>query len=327
MTYFDTLFEPDDLIELRLISNWDQDGKRRSAVKHTCFDRARNFTTEVVSDVADLCGNTRTALNVHCGVCPRAGEGGKSADIRVARSLWSDLDHIGPAEAVALVRRKKLPAPTLVVDSGHGTHLYWRLIEATHFASDDDRAAFQSVVAGVGKLIGGDHTHDLARLLRMPGTWNCKRFPWPRCEVQAHLSSPSARYALDGFKKYAVPIKKPAKTPVDRRKASANDSPAATWDGLTPRQRETAEAAIERSAAALPGTRSEVDFGTLVWLSKLGLSGDDAWERVQDVGKFSTDGERYFWRTWDRAADAAAEQQHRSPRCGLHTSWFDAKFK
>lgn len=327
MTYFDALFEPDDLIELRLVSTWERDGKKRSAVKHICIDKARNFTTEAMSDVAEMSGNPRTPLHVYCGVCPRAGEAGKSADIRVARSLWSDLDHIGPAEAVAVVKRKRMPAPTLVVDSGHGTHLYWRLIEAVTFASDDDRAAFQAIVAGVGKQIGGDHTHDLARLLRLPGTWNCKRFPWPRCEVQAHLSSPSARYPLDEFKKYTVPLKKSAKPPVTRRGGSPAVSPAATWAGLTPRQRETAQAAIERSAEAPPGTRSEVDYGTLVWLAKLGLSGDDAWERVQDVGKFSTDGERYFWRTWGRAAEAAAEQREIRPAPGRHANWFDEKFK
>ncbi|MEO2091577.1 MAG: DNA-primase RepB domain-containing protein, partial [Gemmataceae bacterium] len=204
MTYFDTLFEQDDLIELRLISTWEKDGKKRSSVKFTCLDKARNFTPEAVRDVAERCGNPRIPLNVYCGVCPRAGEGGKSADILLARNLWSDLDNIGPAEVVALLKRKKMPPPTLVVDSGHGTHLYWRLVEAVTFASDDERAVFEAVVAGVGKQIGGDHTHDLARLLRLPGTWNCKRFPWPRCEVQAHLSSPSARYPLDEFKKFGL---------------------------------------------------------------------------------------------------------------------------
>jgi len=327
MTYYDILFEPDDLIELRLLSTWERDGRTQRALKFTSLDKARNFTTEAVCDVADRCGNPHRPLHVFCGVCPRTREGGKSADIPLARSVWNDLDDIRPAEAVSLVQRKKMPPPTLVVDSGHGTHLYWRLIEAVVFTNDDDRAAFQAIVAGVGKQIGGDHTHDLARLLRLPGTWNCKRSPWSRCEVQAHLSAPLARYALDDFKKYGAPAMKPAKPPVARRAIASDSCPTATWAGLTPRQRETAEAAIERSAVAPPGTRSEVDYGTLAWLAKLGLSGEDSWERVQDAGKFMTDGERYFWRTWDRAAGAATEQKNRSSRCGLHTSWFDEKFK
>ncbi len=334
MTYFDTLFEPDDLIELRLVSTWERDGKKRSSVKSACFDRAKNFTTEAVRDVADLCGDPLRPLHVFCGVCPRAGAKGKSADIPLARSLWNDLDGIGPAEAVAIVGEQEMPPPTLVVDSGHGTHLYWRLTEAVLFTGYDDRAAFQAVVAGVGRQIGGDHTHDPARLLRLPATWNCKRLPWPRCEVQAHLSAPSARYALKDFEHYA---ERPdprtcgaalVKSASARSVATPGDrQPTATWGQLTERQRQSAETAIERSAVAPPGTRSEVDFGTLSWLAKLGLSGDDAWERVCDAGKFSTDGERYFRRTWDRAAGAAAEQRDRGPATGRHASWFDEKFK
>ena len=63
---------------------------------------------------------------------------------------------------------------------------------------------FQDIVKGVAKKIGGDHTSDLARLLRLPGTMNLKNArngdePKP-CEI---ISINEDRHPLSAFEKFA----------------------------------------------------------------------------------------------------------------------------
>lgn len=58
--------------------------------------------------------------------------------------------------------------PSIIVDSGHGHHLYWLLRDAAPVA--DASLAMK----GIAKEIGGDNTHDPARILRIPGTMNYK---------------------------------------------------------------------------------------------------------------------------------------------------------
>lgn len=296
--FIGTLFYPEDLIEIRLVEQWEVAGKRRNKVLRTYFCRAEELPPETVDELGETCSNIHRPVHVFMGVCPRSREGGKAEDVALARCVWADLDYVRPDAALAIVKKKKLPKPSIVVDSGHGTHLYWLLKEPVAFTSPDDRAAFQAVVAGVGRLVGGDHTHDLSRLLRLPGTANCKRFPWPWACVRDHLCSFGV-YDLDEFRPHAVKPKSYRPVP--------EYVPSATWAGLSDRQREAAEAAIARSAAAPVGTRSEVDYATLVWLAKLGLGEADVWERVRDVGKFADGGERYFTATWRKASAAAQE--------------------
>ena len=63
----------------------------------------------------------------------------------------------------------------------------------------------QDILAGMASKIGGDHTTDLSRLLRVPGTLNRKdqrngREPVPCTLVEC---DPNRRYSIDEFAKYA----------------------------------------------------------------------------------------------------------------------------
>lgn len=97
--------------------------------------------------------------------------------------LWLDIDVQGPdAEAIASAHAQ----PTLLVHSGHGLHA-WHLFETPwRFSSGDEQRAGALLAAQWQQLhraraaqLGHrlDHTHDLARLMRLPGTINAKAEP------------------------------------------------------------------------------------------------------------------------------------------------------
>jgi hypothetical protein len=106
--------------------------------------------------------------------------------------LWLDIDVDGgpdgktggvPHKHNALGLVGKLLEPTLIVDSGYGIHAWYLFDEPWRFATveERERAALASVqfyelhrriLRGYGW--GLDHTHDLTRLLRLPGTVNAK---------------------------------------------------------------------------------------------------------------------------------------------------------
>lgn len=107
--------------------------------------------------------------------------------------LWCDIDVNGgpdaktggaPDKTAAIeLARTGVLEPTMIVDSGYGVHAWWLLDQPWRFTSqaDQDTAARMSAqwyalhracAREQGWTV--DHTHDLARLLRLPGTVNGK---------------------------------------------------------------------------------------------------------------------------------------------------------
>lgn len=73
--------------------------------------------------------------------------------------------------------------PSLIVHSGHGLQIYWLFKELAGFHTKDDREAFSRLCRGWQQLFQQagrdqgwhvDSTADLARVLRIPGTYNLK---------------------------------------------------------------------------------------------------------------------------------------------------------
>ena len=105
--------------------------------------------------------------------------------------LWIEFDYdtpyrkkkgLPPAhELQAAIKTLPAPAPSLIVDSGGGYHCYWPFRDGQWvFQNDAERDEAQELVLGwqaelrrhVGFTV--DSTHDLARVLRVPGTRNHK---------------------------------------------------------------------------------------------------------------------------------------------------------
>lgn len=146
--------------------------------------------------------------DVYCGIAlaDRRGEPGQRILADPARDrpdgilaggivgLVADVDFAGPGHtsskryppdldaALALVGALPL-APTFVIHSGGGLHLWWLLREPWTFDANSERKEAQEILHGWGATVQAtaarmgfdvDSVHDLARVLRVPGTTNHK---------------------------------------------------------------------------------------------------------------------------------------------------------
>jgi len=138
--FLEALFEPDDLISIRLIESYtDEGGKKQS---HTYFRDGWLFRIADFSTVPDplVLFALRIQLlqrkaatfraNVYVGVNRREGQKHeKKFQIRRHRAIPVDLDGVAVEEALSRVRKAELPEPALVTASGTGVHLYFFLNE------------------------------------------------------------------------------------------------------------------------------------------------------------------------------------------------------
>lgn len=73
-----------------------------------------------------------------------------------------------------------VPAPSVTVHSGAGLHVYWLLNEPYVLDTESRLEAAKHMQASWVKVVGGDPgAHDLARILRVPGSRNFKYSPPP----------------------------------------------------------------------------------------------------------------------------------------------------
>jgi len=120
---------------------------------------------------------------------PKKGRG-KEEDVLSVRATWIDIDAVDENEdrdpQLALegldhyVAAGRVPAPSAIVASGGGAHAYYFLAEP---ATGDDLQLLKKVNLELAERVGGDHCHDLTRMLRMPGTVNRKYGDEPVVEV------------------------------------------------------------------------------------------------------------------------------------------------
>lgn len=138
----------------------------------------------LAEDLPDMSKSLRElndrGMNVYAGVMPRKGRGGtEDEDCLPGRVMWADFDGVEPRAAVRRVRQAEIPNPTLIVNSGHGTHLYWRLQEK--IAPD----VMKQLVYDLGAALRSDEkVYNPSRILRLPGYWNTKEpESWVKCEI------------------------------------------------------------------------------------------------------------------------------------------------
>lgn len=126
--------------------------------------------------------------------------------------LWADIDVNGGPEGKtgaapsiddALRLANIVLEPTTIVMSGHGIQAWWLFEEPWLFALQEDQnqaarlsQAFQAMLKSEARKLGFglDSTHDLARLMRLPGTMNHKGSPPMAVEL---VASDGPRYTVE----------------------------------------------------------------------------------------------------------------------------------
>ncbi|MCM8794583.1 MAG: AAA family ATPase [Candidatus Omnitrophica bacterium] len=203
--FLETLF-PDlrgGLIEIRAIHPED----------HTPQSR---FYPSIEALLAEQAGMDALAkhFNVYLGVCPRSREAGTKDAVKLAWCLWIDLDAKsfpgGKEEALKRLREFPLP-PTVIVDSGHGFHAYWRLKEPEKIAGAEDVVRVEAHLKALAAALGGDsQAAELARILRLPGTCNLKA-PSTPLPVALIECDPGRQYNLSDFQSFLdIPASAPS---------------------------------------------------------------------------------------------------------------------
>lgn len=135
--------------------------------------------------------------------------------------LWLDIDVNGGPEqktgaapdlAAAMALTSALLEPTIVVSSGYGLHAWWLFATPWIFTSKAEQhtaavmsaqwyALHRAWARDRDPAWGIDHTHDLARLLRLPSTVNAKGGRRAPVEVVEHTRR---RYTPDALRALAA---------------------------------------------------------------------------------------------------------------------------
>lgn len=177
----------------------------------------------------------------------------------------------------------------------------------------------QDILSGIAAKIDGDHTTDLSRLLRVPGTLNRKdqrngREPVPCTLVEC---DPQRHHAIADFAQYAAAS--PARE--QREKLAKVKLPARR--PMTSSRQDRFHTLLLVCDTAAVGSRSDADFALCAWGIENGMDAAGVWAEAQNVGKFKEAGERYFQRTWDKAA-AQTQQKIYNKAVAIKTKRKDA---
>ncbi|HEX3999768.1 MAG TPA: hypothetical protein VHX65_14550 [Pirellulales bacterium] len=170
----------------------------------------------------------------------------------------------------------------------------------------------QDVLAGIAKAIGGDHTTDPSRLLRLPGTLNRKDERNGRKPVPTELveCDPERKYPLATFE----PLKSASLETERAKKIAAMPLPKARKISVS--KADKLAELIAASGVAPAGSRSEADFSLCCFAIRNGIAKEEVWAQVQQVGKFAEGGQRYFDRTWEASEyDARAATFDKLQKC------------
>ncbi|QDU44598.1 hypothetical protein Mal52_30830 [Symmachiella dynata] len=156
----------------------------------------------------------------------------------------------------------------------------------------------QNVLAGIASALDADHTTDLSRLLRLPGSLNRKdqrngQEPIPTELVKCDATR---KCSLSDFEPFIV------ESPIAKRAKQIVAMPLPHVRKPSPSKVDRLAELIAGSSIAEAGRRSEADFAVCCYAIRNGIAKEDVWAQVESVGKFAEQGRRYFDLTWDNAA-------------------------
>jgi len=164
--------------------------------------------------------NPPASKNVYVGVFTRKRRSGKRADVSKARVLWLDFDNEDKFYSFEyLVDIGKFPQPSMIINSGHGKHIYYRLEQP---AGREIEPVLKELAR---KLEADSQAAELARIMRLPGSYNVKDDP-VKCEI---LKVNNNAYKLDDI---AELLGVEVKSEAERRPQEAAEALEIDYQGL-----------------------------------------------------------------------------------------------
>lgn len=145
----------------------------------------------------------------------RWGNSRKSERVFELTNFYVDLDlekigipvRFGLHMLTAMLDEKNLPQPSLIINSGHGLHVYWRIEPVMVNAPKIWRTHGHIQVELCERLaeLGADQAcTDVSRILRIPGTFNVKK-GHARKRVEVVHFEPKNIYDMEMFQKELLP--------------------------------------------------------------------------------------------------------------------------
>jgi hypothetical protein len=158
--------------------------------------------------------------DVYFGICPRERMKAEKEHIHYLVALWADLDigseghedkkvyFEGPQQAAKAIR--SFPrAPSIIVESGRGAHLYWLLKDVQEVG---DQEKIERLLKNISDHLQCDTDPNLDTVLRLPETVNTKISGKPvNCDVK--FINPNFRYALQDFENLGQRVVAPSPKP------------------------------------------------------------------------------------------------------------------
>ncbi|MHB8930241.1 MAG: hypothetical protein ACYC5R_06555 [Melioribacteraceae bacterium] len=171
--------------------------------------------------------NNNPTYNHFFGVASRKNDSnGRKENCNQLGALYVDIDYgqtghkkrsyfLGNEEALAHIKRCPI-RPSIIVDSGHGFHLYW-LLSAPITVTKESIPVIEDLMKDLSLMLGGDSTQDVSRILRIPYTLNLKE----AIPVKSYIlfADYKIRYTLEHFELF---FKEDHKTPLIKILRSKN---------------------------------------------------------------------------------------------------------
>ena len=176
------LFRPGDLFEVRVKTAAERGAKQIWLP----YGKIEDFVNIHVPT------HTEWLRHIWVGIAPRPAVDDSTPVLH--RALWVDFSESVKSVdgARAHILAAKLPPATMLVWSGNGVHAYWAL------ERDCTPAEVRPFAKGLHQALPTDATHDSTRIMRVPGTVNCKDPEHPHaCYIAEH--APERVYDLQVF--------------------------------------------------------------------------------------------------------------------------------
>ncbi|MDW8056608.1 MAG: DNA-primase RepB domain-containing protein [Elusimicrobiota bacterium] len=160
----------------------------------------RNMLNQLINNFIEY-EDTIKKYEMWYGVCPRINKSGTKQDIKQVFNLWCDIDNVENAKLNKIL--EEFPFPSIMVSSGNGYHLYWLLNQPFTINCEEDMEYIEKILKGISLMLGGDKTHDITRILRIPETFNNKDKNNPKKVLLNHIDT-SLIYDIKDFEKYII---------------------------------------------------------------------------------------------------------------------------